>query len=62
MHATAGLATSLIFTVFEAWMVSEHEHLGFAPQLLGDTFGLAYFGNGMVAIAAGVVAEVRQLR
>ena len=42
-------------------MVSEHEHLGFAPELLGDTFGLAYFGNGMVAIAAGVVAEVRLL-
>lgn len=39
-------------------MVSEHNALGFPPELMGDTFGLAYFGNGMVAIAAGVTAEV----
>lgn len=41
-------------------MVSEHTEQGFPPELIGDTFGLAYFGNGMVAIGAGVVAEVRR--
>jgi len=55
--AHIGLATSLIFTVFEAWMVSEHNEQKFPARLTMDTFGLAYFGNGMVAIAAGVVAE-----
>eukprot|EP00041_Stephanoeca_diplocostata_P017439 m.351343 g.351343 ORF g.351343 m.351343 type:complete len:430 (-) comp20698_c0_seq4:187-1476(-) len=52
-----GLSTSLLFSVFEAWMVSEHQSQGFDEALLSDTFGLAYFGNGLVAIAAGVVAE-----
>merc|ERR1719218_392853 len=54
---TGGIATSLIFSVFEAWMVSEHTKQGFDPALLSDTFGYAYFGNGMVAIAAGQVAQ-----
>lgn len=53
-----GLSTSLIFTVFEAWMVSEHNNRGFAPALLSDTFGKATLGNGIIAILAGQIAQV----
>ena len=35
-----GIATSLLFSTFEAWMVSEHTARGFDPALLSDTFGL----------------------
>jgi len=52
-----GLSTSLLFSVFEAWMVSEHMSRNFHPDLLGDTFGLATIGNGLVAIAAGMVGQ-----
>jgi len=53
----SGIATSLLFSVFEAWMVYEHNQRGFAQQLLSRTFSLAVFGNGVVAIVAGVVAS-----
>lgn len=53
-----GLSTSLIFTVFEAWMVSEHNNRGFHPSLLSDTFGKATLGNGVVAILAGQIAQM----
>jgi len=52
-----GLSTSLIFTVFEAWMVSEHNARGFDPKLLSDTFGKATLGNGVIAIVAGQIAQ-----
>ena len=52
-----GLSTSLLFSVFEAWMVSEHMSRSFHPDLLGDTFGLATIGNGLVAIAAGMIGQ-----
>ncbi|GAB5355177.1 hypothetical protein AAMO2058_000183400 [Amorphochlora amoebiformis] len=50
-----GVATSLLFSVFEAWMVSEHFSRGFSPSLLGGTFAQAYFCNSIVAILAGLI-------
>jgi len=50
-----GIATSILFSSFEAWMVTHHNKQGFAGALLGDTFGWAWGWNGMVAVAAGVV-------
>jgi len=52
-----GVSTSLLFSVFESWMVCEHGKRGFHPDLLGDTFGLAIFGNSLFAVVAGIVAE-----
>eukprot|EP00039_Didymoeca_costata_P026037 m.14768 g.14768 ORF g.14768 m.14768 type:complete len:433 (+) comp5200_c0_seq1:117-1415(+) len=52
-----GVSTSLLFSVFEAWMVSEHNSRGFHPSLLSDTFGKATLGNGIVAVLAGTVAQ-----
>eukprot|EP00386_Alphamonas_edax_P006796 GDKI01021838.1.p1 GENE.GDKI01021838.1~~GDKI01021838.1.p1 ORF type:complete len:441 (-),score=152.45 GDKI01021838.1:43-1365(-) len=54
----AGIATSLLFTVFDSWMVAEHNKRGFEGSLLGSTFSTATFGNGLVAILAGLMASV----
>ncbi|KAJ3086218.1 Molybdate-anion transporter [Quaeritorhiza haematococci] len=53
-----GIATSLLFSVFEAWMVSEHFSRGFKEPLLSDTFSWSTFLNGLVAICAGVFANI----
>lgn len=33
-----GIATSLLFSVFEAWAVAAHNNSGFPESLLGDLF------------------------
>jgi hypothetical protein len=49
-----GIATSLLFSAFEAWLVAEHFKRGFSEASLGDTFAWAIFlGNGLMAIVAG---------
>ena len=53
----SGVSTSLLFSVFESWMVCEHYKQGFDGALLGDTFAYATFGNGLVAVVAGLVAN-----
>jgi len=53
----SGIATSLLFSSFESWMITEHKARGFSPDLLSETFDIATFGNGIVAIIAGLVAS-----
>ena len=53
----SGISTSLLFSVFESWMVCEHYKQGFDGASLGDTFAQATFGNGLVAVAAGLIAN-----
>jgi len=53
----AGIATSLLFSVPDSWMVCEHNAKGFDEGLLSDTFSWATFGNGLVAIVSGVIAN-----
>ena len=53
----SGVSTSLLFSVFESWMVCEHFKLGFDSTLLNDTFAYATFGNGLVAVVAGLIAN-----
>lgn len=53
-----GIATSLLFSAFESWIVAEHFSKGLDEKWLGDTFSKAVFlGNGLVAILAGLVAN-----
>lgn len=52
----AGVATSILFSAFESWLVSEHNRRSFDPLLLSDTFSKAQFGNAVVAILSGQVA------
>ena len=52
-----GMATSILYSAFESWMVAEHTSNAFPPEWLSSTFALMTFGNGIVAIAAGVIAS-----
>jgi MFS family permease len=53
----SGVSTSLLFCAFESWMVCEHFKQGHESSWLGDTFAYATFGNGLVAVLAGLVAN-----
>ncbi|CAB4492193.1 DUF791-domain-containing protein [Rhizophagus irregularis] len=53
----SGISTSLLFSVFESWMVSEHFSRGFHSSLLSETFSMATYGNGLVAIFSGLLAN-----
>ena len=52
-----GVATSILFSAFEAWMVSEHKQAAFPDDWLAHTFSAMTFGNGIVAIVAGILAS-----
>lgn len=52
-----GIATSLLFSSFESWMVCEHNARGYDSSALNDTFSLMYAGNSLCAILAGMMAE-----
>ena len=53
----SGISTSLLFSVFESWMVCEHNRIGFNEIQLGETFSYATFGQGLAAVIAGLVAN-----
>ena len=53
-----GVATSLLYSAFESWLVAEHFKRGYEADLLGGTFARAVLvGNGLVAIVAGLLAQ-----
>eukprot|EP00898_Chlorokybus_atmophyticus_P004681 jgi/Chlat1/5213/Chrsp33S05182 len=53
-----GIATSLLFSAFESWLVAEHFKRNFDGQWLSTTFSSAIFlGNGLTAILAGLLAN-----
>jgi len=54
----AGLSTSILYSAFESWAVCEHRANGFDDDLLGNLFAHATLGNSLVAILAGMVAQV----
>lgn len=58
----AGIATSILFSAFEAWLVSEHNRRAHEPALLSDTFSKAQFGNAVVAILSGQMAGLAAQR
>lgn len=52
-----GIATSILYSAFESWMVYEHHKRGFEQESLGTVFSHAVLGNSLVAIIAGLVAQ-----
>jgi fucose permease len=58
---TGGVATSLLFSVFDAWLASEHNRrfggLGPGAPSLGASFSLAWSANSVVAILSGEVGQ-----
>jgi MFS family permease len=57
-RVAGGLGTSLLFSAPEAWLVGEHNKQKFDGKWLGQTFGLAYAGDAIVAICAGQLASL----
>ncbi|KAG0206381.1 hypothetical protein BGX28_002144 [Mortierella sp. GBA30] len=57
-HLLSCLSTALLHCVFGAWYTSQHPRKAFAPALIESTFSIANFLNGLVAILAGVVANI----
>ncbi|KAK8606523.1 hypothetical protein V6N13_030804 [Hibiscus sabdariffa] len=54
-----GIATSLLFSAFESWLVAEHNKRGFDQQWLSITFAKAIFlGNELMAILSGLFGNV----
>ncbi|KAL2527504.1 Major facilitator superfamily protein [Abeliophyllum distichum] len=54
-----GIATSLLFSAFESWLVAEHFKRGFDQQWLSLTFSKAIFlGNGLIAILSGLFGNM----
>jgi MFS family permease len=52
-----GIATSLLYSAFESWLIYEHNKRGFEGDLLGTVFSHAVIGNSIVAILAGLIAQ-----
>lgn len=53
-----GISTSLLFSAFESWMVTEHRRRGFHEDLLSSTFAISSWGSAVSAICAGFLAQV----
>mmetsp|Transcript_83595 Transcript_83595/g.147850 ORF Transcript_83595/g.147850 Transcript_83595/m.147850 type:complete len:480 (+) Transcript_83595:86-1525(+) len=57
-RVTGGIATSLLFSCFECWMVSEHlTRHEFSDSLLSYLFGIKFQVMYFVAIASGILAQ-----
>lgn len=52
-----GLATSILFSVFESWLVSSSKSKGMTQGELGELLGRCTLVNGIVASASGVVSD-----
>jgi MFS family permease len=52
-----GLSTSILFSVFEAWLVSSSHALNLPSEELSAIFGTATLANGLVAAASGVFSN-----
>jgi len=54
---TGGIATSLLFSTFECWMIAEHNRHDFGVALLRYMFSLMYLVNYIVATSSGLLAQ-----
>ena len=61
-RVAGGVGTSLLFSAPEAWVVGEHLKDKHDGKYIGETFGLAYAGDALVAIAAGQLASMAAAR
>jgi MFS family permease len=57
-RVTGGIATSILFSCFESWLVSEHFKRGFSGKLLKYMFTMMFSGMYVVAILAGILAQL----
>ena len=53
----SGIATSLLFSTFDSWIVRAHEEAALPAEWLSDTFKYSQLVNSLAAIAAGFVSQ-----
>lgn len=51
-----GIATSLLFSVFDSWLIRSHSEVG-VSSMLSKSFATAQYGNSIIAILAGITAN-----
>ena len=56
-RVASGIATSLLYSVFDSWVVRQHAREGFRPLGLKTTFRIASFIQGLTAIIAGLASQ-----
>lgn len=55
----SGIATSILFSAFNAWYTHEHvQHFQFPSEWMNNTFAKATFYNGLLAVVAGLVSSI----
>lgn len=52
-----GVATSLLFSVFDAWLIRSHADADLPKSFLSKSFSWAAYGNSVAAILAGLIAN-----
>lgn len=52
-----GVATSLLFSVFDAWLIKAHAEAKLDRSFMSKSFSSAAYGNSIVAILTGLVAN-----
>lgn len=54
-----GVSTTLLFTVFETWMIAEYNRLGlgYSETALSSVYSAMSILNGFVAVVSGVVSQ-----
>lgn len=53
----AGISSSMLHSVFEAWFVSEAIHLKAPQPWISESFSVQFFLDGIVAVVAGLVSQ-----
>jgi len=53
-----GISTNLLFSAFESWMTTEHRKRGFPDEWISSTYSVGSVGNGVMAILAGLIAQL----
>ena len=52
-----GVSTSLLFSVFDAWLIRSHSDRELPKNFLSKSFSWAAYGNSIIAILAGLIAN-----
>lgn len=56
-RVTGGIATSMLFSGFESWLVAEHQRNNFSKSLLSYMLGMMYAVMYVVAIFSGIISQ-----
>jgi len=52
-----GVCTSLLFSIFDSWLIKAHTLANLDKTYLAKSFSTAFYGNSIIAIIAGLIAN-----